>query len=184
MKINFLNFFKKENSLQRIYPRSLFKFLSEQKKSYPFFLSLEGNNIYAYSTRFMVKSTDVKKIEDIVKFFFRKEITQKKECLFFNGMVLHFFKFEDFHQIVIDIITNNNDLIKDLCNENLEPPAPHVVFPDGDFEALGSLQGEMELWWNVYWLPFWTSLSEEEKEKYLERNKISSELREFLILHS
>lgn len=102
----------------------------------------------------------------------------------FNGKVLHFYTFEEFNQTVIDVITNNNKFIKNLYDMNLESPAPHIVFPERDFEALGGLQGDVELWWNVYWSPFWSSLTEEEKEQYLVRSELSSELSEFLILHS
>jgi hypothetical protein len=89
--------------------------------------------------------------------------------LIHNEKVLHYFKFIGFGQTVIDIITNDNHLIKSLCDEYFESPALDTVFPYCDFESVGSLQGEMELWWNDYWSPFWISLSEEEKEKYLER---------------
>lgn len=184
MKINFLDFFRKGNNLQKTYSSSGFEALSKSKNAYPFFLSLEGCNIYAYSSRFMVKPGDVETIKNIIESSFRKKIINEKECLIDNKRALHYYKFNEFDQIVIDIITNDNHLIKSLCNEQFEPPAPDTVFPYCDFESVGSLQGEMELWWNVYWSPFWISLSEEEKAKYLERNNISSELRDFLILHS
>jgi len=184
MKIKFLDFFRKANNLQKIYPFSRFKVLSKSENTYPFFLSLENSNVYAYTSRFMVRTGDVEAIENIVESYFRKKITNEKECLIYDGVALHYYKFHEFGQTVIDIITNNNHLIKKVCNEHLEPPAPDAVFPYCDFESVGSLQGEMELWWNVYWSPFWISQSEEEKAKYLERNNMARELREFLILHS
>jgi hypothetical protein len=102
----------------------------------------------------------------------------------FNGKALHYFRFEEFNQAVIDITTNNIDLIKMLFNERLTPPSPDVVFPNSDFESLGSLQGSMEYWWNVYWYPFWKVQSEQEKKIYFLRNNISNDLRDFMILHS
>ncbi|WP_336665981.1 hypothetical protein [Enterobacter mori] len=183
MKINLFGFFRKGNNLQKVYPYSGFEVLSKPKNVYPFFLSLEYNNVYAYSSRFMVKPGDVEIIENIVGSSFRKKITKEKECLHYKEKALHYFKFNELGQTAIDIITNDNYLIKSLCSEHIEPPAPDTVFPYCDFGSVGSLQGQMEMWWNVYWSPFWISLSEEEKANYLERNNISSELREFLILH-
>jgi len=184
MKINFMDFFRKKNNLQKIYPLSNFEVLSKPENTYPIFLPLDGSNVYAYSSRFMVKPSDIEKIKTIVESSFKKKITNEKACLIHNNRALHYYKFNEFGQTVIDLITNDNNLIKNLCDEYFEPPSPDTVFPYFDFESVGSLQGEMDLWWNVYWSPFWISLSEEEKDKYLERNNISSELREFLILHS
>lgn len=184
MKINLFKLFKKENSLQEIYPMSSFDILLEPKNSYPFFASLKNNNVQAYSARFMVKYEDVIKIENLIELFFLKKITQKKECVSFNGKALHYFRFEEFNQTVIDITTNNIDLIKMLFDERLTPPGPDVVFPNSDFESLGSLQGSMEYWWNVYWSPFWKVQSEQEKKIYFLRNNISNDLRDFMILHS
>lgn len=42
------------------------------------------------------------------------------------------------------IITNHNGFISCLCEKGLEPPNPESVFPDRDFGAYGSLQGDME----------------------------------------
>ncbi|CAM7806029.1 hypothetical protein [Enterobacter hormaechei] len=184
MKINLSSIFRKKNALQKIYPRSSFFPLIELKCSYPFFRSLERNNIYAYSSRIMVKPEGIKKIESTVKALFCKEITQEKEFISFKGKALHYFKFEEFDQTVIDIITNNVDFIRKILCEKLEPPAPDVVFPDCDFESLGSLQGNIEFWWDVYWSPFWNALSEEDKMIYLHQNNISNGLRDFLMLHN
>lgn len=184
MKINFLDFFRKNNDLQDIYSASGFEVLAKSINTYPFFLCLESNNVYAYSSRFMVKPGDVDKVEKIIESFFRKKIENEKVCLINNEKIVHYYKFNEFSQIVLEIITNDNDLIRKLCNEHFEPPAPDTVFPYSDFESVGSLQGQIGLWWSVYWSPFWISLSAEDKAKYLERNNISSELREFLILHS
>ncbi|HHA1349780.1 TPA: hypothetical protein ACOEER_000814 [Enterobacter ludwigii] len=184
MKINFLDFFRKNNDLQDIYSASGFEVLAKSVNTYPFFLCLESNNVYAYSSRFMVKPGDVGKVGEIIESSFRKKIENEKVCLINNEKIVHYYKFNEFSQIVLDIITNDNDLIRKLCNEHFEPPAPDTVFPYSYFESVGSLQGQIDLWWNVYWSPFWISLSEEDKAKYLERNNISGELREFLILHS
>lgn len=70
MKINLFKLFKKENSLQEIYPMSSFDILLEPKNSYPFFASLKNNNVQAYSARFMVKYEDVIKIENLIELFF------------------------------------------------------------------------------------------------------------------
>lgn len=184
MKINMLDLFKMKRGIQKKYPRSSFSILPERNNSYPLLLSLENENIYAYSTRFMIKYNELPKIENIITSCFYGQTKQVKGHMSYKGKTLHYYKFKEFNQMVMDIITNSDDLIKKLWSNKFEPPAPDIVFPDEDFGTLGSLQGGMELWWDVYWSPFWMSLSEEDKKNYLERNNISNELREFLILHN
>lgn len=65
----------------------------------------------------------------------------------------------------------------------LTPPSPQTVFPDVNFETIGSLQGEIEYWWNVYWAPFWSSLNNTEKMACIDSEKLSEDVFEFLQLH-
>ncbi|EDX9487248.1 hypothetical protein GQP67_004661 [Salmonella enterica] len=184
MKINMLDLFRKKMIFKKKYPRSSFDVLPECNNLYPLLISLENENVYAYSTRFMIKTNDLPEIENIITSCFHGGTEQLKECMFYKGKTLHYYKFREFNQIIIDITTNSGELIKKIWDGKFEPPAPDIVFPNEDFESLGNLQGKMELWWDVYWFPFWVSLSEEDKRNYLERNNISNELREFLILHN
>ncbi len=183
MKINLFRLFRKQNNLKLASPEDLFNVLSTAIASYPLFISLEESDVYAYSTRFMIKSIDLSVVEQIITRYFHQKPNKQKECLFNNGKTLHYFKFIEFNQIVIDIITNDTDFIESLCKEKFSPPAHDIVFPDRDFETVGSLQGDVALWWDIYWLPFWNALDKTEKDNYMERNKISDQLKEFLALH-
>lgn len=125
-----------------MYPCSSFVVLPEFNGLYPLLISLGSENIYAYSTRFMIKATDLPKIESMIFSCFHKRIGQVKEGISYGGKMLYYYKFEEFNQTVIDVITNNDDLIKGIWSNKLEPPAPDIVFPDDDFES----QGKMALW--------------------------------------
>lgn len=52
---------------------------------YPLFIPLEKNGLFAYSTRFMVKSEDLSKVEDLVERYYHKENMQEKEHLYDHG---------------------------------------------------------------------------------------------------
>ncbi|MDF7681129.1 hypothetical protein PT300_11265 [Enterobacteriaceae bacterium ESL0689] len=79
----------------------------------------EKSDIYAYSARFMIKPDNIITLEKMIESHFQKKITKEKECLLNNEKTLHYYRFEEFHQTVIDIITNNNHFIKALCEEGL-----------------------------------------------------------------
>lgn len=183
MKINFRKLFEKKNTLQDLYPEISFVNLPESKNKYPLFISLESNNIYAYSSRFMIEGNDLLRLLKIIGKYFNEFITCNKTTLSFNNKTLHYYQFEEFGQVVVDIITNDGRLIHDIFSLNLEPPLPNTVFPDRDIESFGSLQGDIEAWWNIYWHPFWCTLSREEKKHYVEQKNIHEELKEFLLLH-
>lgn len=182
MKINFFNFFRKKNELQDEFPISKLNALSDGGGAYPSFLSLEKDNIYAYSARFMIKPEDLSIIENLIELFFHVEvkIQEEKEKFVDRDKVLICYKFKEFEQDVVRVITNDNEFVNCLCEKSLEPPGPEMVFPDKDFGTYGSLQGDMEFWWNVYWKPFWESLREEERKQYLERSNFSVDTIQFL----
>lgn len=183
MKINFGRLFSRRNSLQDIYPENTFITISESEKSYPSFVFV-GGKVFAYSTRIMIKTDDLPKLVEKIEGRFNKKITNNKAILSFKGRSLHYYQFKEFGQVVVDIITNDNSLIDDIFALSLEPPLPNAVFPNRDIESFGSLQGDIEAWWNIYWLPFWGRLSLEEKKHYVEQRNISNELKEFLLLHN
>ncbi|HHP8557738.1 TPA: hypothetical protein ACSI64_005605, partial [Klebsiella pneumoniae] len=149
---------------------------------YPLFSSLEKSNIYAHSTCFMIKPEGMLVIEHLIDLFFHREvkISEVKEKVSDHNKVLVFYKFKGFEQDIVRLITNDNEFINCLCEKGIEPPEPECVFPDKDFGTYGSLQGDMEFWWNVYWKPFWDSLREEERKQYLERSNLSIGTIEFL----
>ncbi|EHN8831570.1 hypothetical protein [Enterobacter hormaechei] len=105
-----------------------------------------------------------------IVFSWKSKIDERKEKVIDHNKFLICYKFKEFGQDIVRIITNDNEFIKCLCEKGLEPPGPETVFPDKSFGNYGGLQGDMAFWWDVYWEPFWKSLREEEK------NNISSEI--------
>lgn len=182
MKINIFNLFRKKNEFQDDFPMAQFSALPRGGATYPSFLSLEKNNIHAYSARFMIKPEDLSAIECLIGLFFhgKVKIDEREEKVIDHNKVLICYKFKEFGQDIVRIITNDNEFIKCLCEKGLEPPGPENVFPDKDFGNYGSLQGDMAFWWDVYWEPFWKSLREEEKKQYIKRNNFSVDTIQFL----
>ncbi|MDQ7883627.1 hypothetical protein [Atlantibacter hermannii] len=182
MKIKLFNLFSKKNELQDDFPVTQFSALPEGEATYPSFSSLEKNNIYAHSACFMIKSEDLLVVEYVIELFFNAKVKLREEKKKFvdHDKVLICYKFKEFEQDIVRVITNDNGFIKCLCAKGLEPPEPECVFPDKDFGAYGSLQGDMEFWWNIYWKPFWESLREEERKHYLERSNLLTGTIEFL----
>lgn len=183
MKINFGRLFSRKNSLQDIYSENIFITNSESEKRYPSFVFV-GGEVFAYSTRFMIKSDDLPKLVEKIEGRFNKKINDNEAILSLKNRTLHYYQFKEFGQIVVDIITNDNNIIDDISALALEPPLPSAVFPNRDIEPYGSLQGDIETWWNIYWFPFWGRLSLEEKKHYVEQRNISNDLKEFLLLHN
>lgn len=181
MKINLFNLFRKKNEFQDDFPIAQFSALPEGR-GYPSFLSLEKHNIYAHSARFMIKYEDLSTIENLIELFFygKIKINERKEKVVDHDKVLICYKFKEFDQNIVRIITNDNEFIKFLCEKGLEPPGPESVFPDKNFGNYGSLQGDMAFWWDVYWEPFWENLKEDEKKQYLGRSNFSVDTIEFL----
>lgn len=126
----------------------------------------------------MINPEDLSVIECLIKLFFNEkvEINERKKKIVDHSKALICYKFKEFGQDIVRVITNDNEFVKCLCEKGLEPPGPETVFPDKNFGDYGSLQGEMAFWWDVYWEPFWNSLREDEK------NNISNEVIFRLIL--
>jgi len=183
MKINMFNFFKRKKTFQYSFAISSFTPLKIVGALYPLFLSLAGKGLPAYYFRFMVEFSDLLKVEDLIAKRFKIKNVKENECLYNLGNALHYYKFKDLNFIAIDIITNDNNFIADLNSIRLEPPSPDKVFPHLILDSYGSLQGELAFWWDIYWEPFWNSLTEEDHNKYIERKKLSNEVVLFLRHH-
>lgn len=174
MMIKLFNLFRKKNELQDYFPVAQFSALPEWECIYPSFLSLEKNKIYAHSACFMIKPEDLSVIEHLIELFFHTKVKIRgvEEKFTDHGKVVICYKFMEFEHEIVRLITNDNEFINCLCKKGLEPPEPECIFPDKDFGTYGSLQGDMEFWWDVYWKPFWESLRAEEKKE----NNISNDV--------
>lgn len=180
MKINLFSIFCKRKNLQNVFPVSQFNALPGDRALYPLFLSVEKERIYAYSARFMIKPEQAAVVEQAVDFFFQGTLTADEKRFAGHDKFLIGYKFKEFGQDIVKLLTNDNNFIACLCEAGLEPPAPETVFPDRELSTYGSLQGDMAFWWDVYWKPFWDTLAENEKERYLRRQDLSEDTVQFL----
>ncbi|WP_457788402.1 hypothetical protein [Pseudomonas sp. PL-6] len=58
--------------------------------------------------------------------------------------------------------------MKQFSPSLLVPPAPWEAFPGVDASGLGSLQGNLEHWWQHCWWPYWQSLTREQRQEWLQ----------------
>jgi hypothetical protein len=59
-------------------------------------------------------------------------------------------------------------VMKQFSPSLLLPPAPWEAFPGVDASGLGSLQGNLEHWWQHCWWPYWQSLTREQRQEWLQ----------------
>lgn len=169
--------------MQDYFPIEQFSVISGNTSLYPLFLPLEKDKVYAYSARFMIKPEDLPVVEQVVEFFFHGKLTQEKKTFADHDKMLICYKFKEFNHDVVRLITNDNGFIACICEKKLEPPGPEEIFPDRDLSTYGSLQGDMQFWWDIYWGPFWSHLTEDEKFKYFERGDLAEDTIQFLGFH-
>ncbi|MGX5835173.1 hypothetical protein ACWIJ6_13700 [Aeromonas piscicola] len=89
------------------------------------------------------------------------------------------FLYPAFGGVIVSFACNDLDVLAAVQRSALEPPLPAESFPWFEPENVGSLQGDVEYWWDYLWLPFWVSLSLQERT-YLALNP---EWREFMESH-
>lgn len=91
------------------------------------------------------------------------------------GESLRLSRWSEFNGTRVDLLTNSAFLIRGIQGQLLPPPAPWQAFPGiSDPDALGSLQGDIEYWWDHFWSPFWNGLSPVQREAYLTRVSASA----------
>lgn len=182
MKIKLFNLFRKKSQFQDDFPIAQFSALPKRGSFYPMFLSLDKHKIYAHSARFMIKTEEQSIIENLIELHFHEKINinEKEKKVADHDKILICYKFKEFGQDIVRVITNDNEFVKCLCEAGFEPPGPEIVFPDKNFGNYGSLQGEMAFWWDVYWEPFWKCLREDERKDHLRRSNFSVDTIEFL----
>lgn len=183
MKISLSNWLKKRNNTQSFYIRSKYTNIEKLEKKYPLFISMIDSGVYAYTSRFMIKNMDINLVKEVIKREFEGDLNYDKGCLENPEQRLDYCFFTDMDEIVVEVITNSVSLIEAIHRLKLTPPSPQTVFPDVDFGAIGSLQGKIEYWWNVYWFPFWSAIDSVEKLNYIDNEKLSEDVIEFIQLH-
>jgi hypothetical protein len=86
-----------------------------------------------------------------------------------GDQAIHYSLRPEFGGAVVELVTNSVAFLEMLDALCLQPPPPWVVFPDADAASLGSLQGDMQYWWDWFWVPFWAAADEGERVRYLEK---------------
>lgn len=85
-----------------------------------------------------------------------------------------------FYGMIISLASDDLALLDIIQKSNCMPPMPDESFPLIDPEGYGSLQGEIEHWWEHFWLPYWNKLTLEEKNHL----NIDDDWREFINAHT
>jgi hypothetical protein len=183
MNINMFNYFKKRNNLGLLYPLEHYRDVEVTEGKYPLFISLKSESVYAYKSRFLTKSEDAEKVKEVIASFFECYAEDEYGYLYKNNNCVNYHFFEELGFVGVDLITNNIMMIEAVCSMNIPPPSFQDVFPSMDYEGIGSLQGSVEYWWNVYWLPFWKALNRVQRETYIEKKGITESVIKFMRCH-
>ncbi len=154
------------SDLKKSFPRE--KYSKYNGKIFPEKIDLSESNIYGYSIRIMLTEESYLIFRIIIQNYYKIDILNEKQFVK-AGIALAVTN--EFRGIVVNLITNNNDLLIEIDKSNLYTPPPWIVYPNEDPRYLGSLQGEIDYWFYFIWHPFWNSLSLEEKKNYFRKTK-------------
>lgn len=71
---------------------------------------------------------------------------------------------DDFGGYLIEVMTASIKMVEDILAKRTYPPSPEISFPKlNPEEYYGSLQGNIDFWFNQLWEPYWKSLSKEDR---------------------
>ena len=149
----------------------------------PMMTSLEQSGVLACYLSLLTEQNDVNRFRQWVDSSFQKA----KESTF-NG--LRTFEYEDalskerlifftakqaFNAVTIHLVTNSARFLDWLNHEKLAVPPPWVAFEDYNPSWWGgNMQGAQGFYNERYFLPFFTSLSDAEKQRYYARFNASA----------
>ncbi|WP_158996614.1 hypothetical protein [Pigmentibacter ruber] len=183
----FINIFKeKKSEIYECYLRDLKSyFLKENFKlykgtNYPKKINKCSDNIYAYQIIFMISEIDFPKLKEILIKYYKADIDfldrnmpDNKDTHFNKKIILEhglaIAKTNEYDGIVIYLLTNNIELLNDIDHAELEPPPPWVVFPNENPVGFDKMQYIIELWFVLFWDPFWFNLNPTKKREYIEK---------------
>jgi hypothetical protein len=140
-------------------------------KHFPFKDSLLSEGLYAYRLVFLVSEIDASRVKNVIE----NEFPLKTDKLYFTAelsnsqnLYIHAGIRREFNGAMVEMLTNNADLLNDLDNLELQTLPPWITFPDFDPDGFYCLQGNIEFWWSFFFVPFWESLDLDRKIFYLE----------------
>lgn len=155
--------------------------------TYPPKAFLAAQGVYAYRLECMLSIADAANLVACLRAHFptvAEAVFQEGRHAAASGESLNFALRPGFQGATLELLTNSRSLLLALDALHLQPPAPWHVFPDADPESIGSLQGDMDYWWTVYWQPFWDAASTPERALFLQQNQASKGWADYLQLTS
>ena len=176
---------KPSDEMAGLYPRSALG-LAENLSAYPHKLLLADQGIFAYRMEFATFEADAARVVGAIA----AEFPLHSLAGFQDGQArsertsAHFSIRPAFRGAVVVIVTNALPLIAAIDALELPPPPPWIVFPEADPSALGSLQGDIEYWWDWLFLPFWSAANEATRSHYLATYPTNEDWMEFLDFHT
>ncbi|VXB04184.1 conserved hypothetical protein [Pseudomonas sp. 8AS] len=155
---------------------------NERFNPYPAKTFLGGQHLYAYYLIVMLKHDDAPKLQELIATRFgNQELKNGTTLCNENQESLAVAYHDEFGGIVVEVTTNSIPLIRELDSHFPAPPPPWIAFPKMEpIEAQMDKQGSLEYWWNHIWLPFWSTRTPIEKERYLLENGATAEWSEVL----
>ncbi|HFZ0996213.1 TPA: hypothetical protein ACIJRG_004646 [Escherichia coli] len=169
--------------------------------SYPIFISLKDRGIYAAHSIFICSDDELHVIKEHLSNIFNvnKDAIGNEGVIYDSGIVHHplfrdaieiqktyslIYTFtKSFKGNLIDLVTNSSFFVETIKSAGIKEPVPWDVFPELEPDTFGSLQGELEFWWESIWSPFWHSLSPDERNDFLVKNNATPKWREFIEFH-
>ena len=150
--------------------------------AYPEALSMSVMGVKALYTQFQVKSSDLEVLMGALTSGY--ELARSNIYQSVGGRThMSIAVATQVAGAIVAIVSNDVEVFRRAAAAALCPPAPWDVFPDAAPETLGTLQGDMELWWRQFWNPFWNSLPPAAREAYLARH-VSPEWADCVRLHA
>ena len=167
-----------QKPMQRIYTAQVLPMPNQALARYPRKEFLGAQAVFAYRLSFMVNIEHASKLVSAIREHFPsvdERNLQEGEHRNSVGESIHFAVRSEFNGATVEMLTNSDSLLLALDALQLEPPPPWIAFPNIDPDTLGSRQGAIDYWWNIYWQPFWACQSSPKRQRFNEKNNIPSE---------
>ena len=158
--------------------------LTRPLTDYPQVTSLEGLGVSAYYSTFLIDYEDAHKFSALVESNFRFEA----EKPFNDNPVKHYSNIREnehliyiksnreFNSTTTRMVTNSADFLNIIQREKLTAPPPWIAFEGYNPSWWGGdMQGAQGYYNNNYFLPFFTQLSDSEKQEYYARFEATDE---------
>ncbi|MCP1446569.1 hypothetical protein J3D54_005701 [Pseudomonas sp. GGS8] len=158
--------------------------LTEPLADYPQVVSLEDVGVSAYYSAFLIGKEDAHKFSTLVESNFRFEAekpfndhpVERYSDIRENEHLIYFKSDGEFNSTTIRVVTNSVVFLNVIQDEKLAVPPPWIAFEGYNPSWWGSdMQGAQGYYNDNYFLPFFTQLSDSEKQAYYARFEATDE---------